>query len=108
MGSMNIHIRKRPKYEHSYNLANLCENWVQNKNRAADRLIKLRPITSSSASPCARLPVVDARLGTNFLSEYSAQCTNGVKISVVYCLLNSVYNFNLLRYTYDICLLYIY
>ena len=34
MGSMNIQIRTGPKYEYSYNLANLCENWAQTKKIA--------------------------------------------------------------------------
>ena len=33
MGNMNIHIGTGPKYEYSYNLANLRENWAQKKNR---------------------------------------------------------------------------
>ena len=31
MGNMNIHIENWAKYEYSYNLANLRENWAQKK-----------------------------------------------------------------------------
>ena len=31
MGNMNIHIGTGPKYEYSYNLANLRENWAPKK-----------------------------------------------------------------------------
>ena len=31
MGNMNICIRTAPKYEYSYNLANLRENWAHKK-----------------------------------------------------------------------------
>ena len=46
MGNMNIHMRTGPKYEYSYNLANLRENWAQKKNRSLGT--RLRGLTSAA------------------------------------------------------------
>ena len=67
MGNMNIDITTGPKYEYSYNLANIRENWAQNKKV----LVKCRQNVANKLFITRVFNPVHPRTATKCSTDYS-------------------------------------